>query len=43
MKTTTKKSNSYARGGRVKATIPKGGVTRNRGRRLSCGGKLKTK
>jgi hypothetical protein len=41
MKTTVKKSNSHARGGRVKANTIKAGVTRNRQRRYSCGGKLK--
>jgi hypothetical protein len=39
----TKKANCYARGGRVKATVVKAGVTKNRSRRYSCGGKLKTK
>jgi hypothetical protein len=39
----TKKANCYARGGRVKATVPKHGVTKNRSRRYSCGGKLKSK
>jgi hypothetical protein len=39
----TKKANCYARGGRVKATTSKAGVTRNGKRRYSCGGKLKTK
>jgi hypothetical protein len=44
MATKTKKSgNCYARGGRVKSTVSKAGVTRNRSRRLACGGKLKTK
>jgi hypothetical protein len=38
-----KKSNKYASGGRVKATIAKAGVTKNRNRRYSCGGKIKTK
>jgi hypothetical protein len=44
---TTKKScNSFAKGGkvgRVKPTIAKAGVTKNRSRRYGCGGKLKTK
>lgn len=35
--------NKYAKGGRVKAAIVKAGVTKNRSRRYSCGGKLKTK
>jgi hypothetical protein len=39
----TKKSNIYARGGRVKANTTKAGVTRDRKRKYSCGGKLKTK
>ena len=36
-------SNSYAKGGRVKATTSKAGVTRNGKRKYDCGGKLKTK
>lgn len=44
---TTKKScNCFAKGGkvgRVKPTIAKAGVTKNRSRRYGCGGKLKTK
>ena len=39
----TKKANCYARGGRVKANTTKAGVTRDRRRKYSCGGKLKTK
>jgi hypothetical protein len=39
----TKKTNSYAKGGRVRATVVKAGVTKNRSRRYSCGGKLKSK
>lgn len=44
----TKKCNSYARGGRVKANTIKAGVTKSRGRKYcgggkvyKCGGKLK--
>lgn len=44
---TTKKScNCFAKGGkvgRVKPTIAKAGVTKNRSRRYGCGGKLKAK
>ena len=41
---TTKKScNSFAKGGRIKATTSKAGVTRNGKRRYGCGGKIKTK
>lgn len=40
---TTKKCNTYAKGGRVKATTSKAGVTRNGKRRYGCGGKIKTK
>jgi hypothetical protein len=39
----TKKGNRKASGGRVKATMAKAGVTKNRARRYDCGGKLKTK
>ena len=38
--------NCFAKGGkvgRVKPTIAKAGVTKNRKRRYECGGKLKTK
>ena len=38
-----KRSNKKAEGGRVKANIPKAGVTKNRGRKYGCGGKLKNK
>ena len=38
-----KKSNKKATGGRVKANLPKHGVTKNRSRRYDCGGKLKAK
>ena len=38
-----KRSNKKSEGGRVKATVPKAGVTKNRGRRYDCGGKLKVK
>jgi hypothetical protein len=40
---TKKINNSYAKGGRVKANTIKAGVTKNRSRKYSCGGKLKTK
>lgn len=39
----TKRSNKKAGGGRVKPTMSKAGVTKNRTRRYDCGGKLKTK
>ena len=39
----TKRSNKKACGGRVKPTMSKAGVTKNRARRYACGGKLKTK
>lgn len=39
----TKSTNKKAMGGRIKPTIVKAGVTKNRSRRYSCGGKLKTK
>ena len=39
----TKKGNRKTSGGRVRANIPKAGVTKNRARRYGCGGKLKTK
>ena len=39
----TKKGNRKAAGGRVKPTMAKAGVTKNRERRYDCGGKLKTK
>jgi hypothetical protein len=39
----TKRSNKKAGGGRVKPTMYKAGVTKNRARRYDCGGKLKTK
>lgn len=35
--------NKKSMGGRVKATLPKAGVTKNRSRRYGCGGKLKSK
>ena len=38
-----KRANRKAAGGRVRANIPKAGVTKNRTRRYDCGGKLKTK
>lgn len=38
-----KRSNKKAGGGRVKPTMSKAGVTKNRARRYDCGGKLKTK
>lgn len=38
-----KQSNRKAMGGRVRATTPKAGVTKNRARKYGCGGKLKTK
>lgn len=38
-----KKGNKKSSGGRIKATIAKAGVTKNRSRRYGCGGKLKTK
>ena len=41
-----KRSNKKAEGGkvgRVKPTIAKAGVTKNRSRRYGCGGKLKAK
>ena len=39
-----KSSNTKTAGrGRVKATTPKAGVTKNRTRKYGCGGKLKTK
>ena len=40
---TKKSSNSFAKGGRVKANTTKAGVTRDRKRKYGCGGKLKTK
>lgn len=43
MACSSKKSNSYAKGGRIKATTSKAGVTRNGKRRYGCGGKLKAK
>lgn len=38
-----KRSNKKAAGGRVKPTIAKAGVTKNRNRRYDCGDKLKAK
>ena len=38
-----KRSNKKAAGSRVKANVPKAGVTKNRSRRYGCGGKLKVK
>lgn len=38
-----KDGNCFAKGGRVKANIPKAGVTKNRKRKYGCGGKLKSK
>jgi hypothetical protein len=43
MACSSKKSNKYAGGGRIKSNTTKAGVTRDRKRRYSCGGKLKTK
>lgn len=39
----TKRSNKRAGGGRIKTTLPKAGVTKNRARRYECGGKIKSK
>lgn len=40
---TTKKKASGGKMSRPKATTSKAGVTKNKGRRYDCGGKLKTK
>lgn len=39
----TKKNSGVKKGSRVKPTVVKAGVTKNRGRRYDCGGKLKSK
>lgn len=43
MACSSKKSNKYASGGRVKSNTTKAGVTKNRSRKYGCGGKLKSK
>ena len=43
MKSTKKCGTKYAGGGRIKASVPKHGVTRNGKRRYGCGGKIKSK
>ena len=37
----TKKTNSYAKGGRMKPQTSKAGFTKSRSRRYGCGGKIK--
>ena len=39
----TKSTNKRASGGRVRATTPKAGVTKNRSRKYGCGGSIKNK
>lgn len=38
-----RKNSGTRKSGRVKPTVVKAGVTKNRGRRYECGGKLKSK
>ena len=39
----SKSGNKRAGGGRVRATTPKAGVTKNRSRKYGCGGNIKNK